>query len=151
MKIKVKRSQLSKVFPIQDFPGWVHAANPSTKKIWVRSAPMPPWPKRGRHRGGAPRCSVGYGGMVVASGRTRRLVILCVFMSSCMISWGFLWFDDVYGGVGGVGGLGGWVGDVNVHWTCTPTQCDATARSLQVSHNFAMLRCGGVGGVGGGC
>jgi hypothetical protein len=36
------------------FPWWVHAENPSqTTQIWVRSAPMPRSPERGRHRGGA--------------------------------------------------------------------------------------------------
>ena len=88
--------------------------------------------------------------LVVASGRTRRLVISCVFY----VKW-------VRWGVGGWG-VGGWVrGDVNVHWTCALAWCYATARSLQFTqlrdatllhvlfslHNYVMLRwLGWVGG-----
>ena len=76
---------------------------------------------------------------MVASGRTRRLVISCVFC----VKW-------VRSGVGGWGG-GGYV---HVHWTCTLTWCYATARSLQFTqlrdatllhvlfnlHNYVVLR-----------
>ena len=82
--------------------------------------------------------------VVVASGRTRRLVISCVFCVK-WVRWG----------------VSGWVGgDVNVHWTCTLTWCYATARSLQFTRTtwcyatarslqFTQLRDATLTGVGG--
>ena len=59
--------------------------------------------------------------LVVASGRTRRLVISCVFCVK-WVRWG----------------VGGWVG--GVHWTCTLTWCYAILHVLFNLHNYVMLR-----------